>query len=96
MELKYSGIKVLGGHSSSNLTIPSCKIGTGLGFEIQRLCEGSLRASESRARVKVLSLLVKLQLKVVKGSELITYSHQKLSDAEQQLRFNYLCSQYSG
>ena len=41
----------LGGHSSGSLTVPRCKIGTGLGLEIQSwLWGGSLRARESRVQ----------------------------------------------
>ena len=38
----------LGGHSISSLTIPRCKIGTGLGLEIQG---GPLLTSKNRAQV---------------------------------------------
>ena len=38
----------LGGHSSSSLTIPRCKIGTGLGLEIQSWLWGSFCTSKSR------------------------------------------------
>ena len=41
----------LGGHSNGSLTIPRCKIGIGLGLEIQSWLWGSLRTRESRARV---------------------------------------------
>ena len=61
---------------------------------IQQIKKSGFTIGNSKVTLKVLSLFVQLQLKVVKGSNFIKYSPEKASVIWQQLKFNYLYSQH--